>query len=55
MRDALVQELAEYIIREPGSTYARDHAVTPNDVYNVAARIRPAPNKYDKDEVSLAR
>ena len=54
MGGALVQEIAEYIVREPGSVYARDHAVSKSDFYHVAAKVLPCDNKFAEDEVSLA-
>ena len=34
-----LQDFSEYIVREPGSVYARDHAVTNHDVMNSRARV----------------
>lgn len=47
-----MQEFPEYIIREPGSVYARDFAVSNADVMNITAKVLQADTKYDKDEVS---
>ena len=43
-----LQDFPEYIIREPGSVYARDYAVTNHGVMNSRARVlhsakRPPP------------
>ena len=54
MEDALVQDFSEYIIRHPGSVYARDYGVSNADVMNINAKVILCPNKFHEDEVSLA-
>ena len=49
-----MQEFFEYISREPGSVYTRDHAVSKSDVYHVAAKVLLCDHKFADDEVSLA-
>ena len=48
-----MQDFAAYIIREPGSVYARDYRVTNYDVMNSRARVLHSFTKFDADEVRL--
>ena len=49
-----LQDFFEYIIREPGSVYARDYAVTNHDVMNSRARVLHSPTMFDADEVRFS-
>ena len=48
-----MQDFSKYIIKEPGSVYARDHAVTNHDIMNIRAKVLLCNTKYDEDEVWL--
>lgn len=50
---ALVQEFSDFIIRQPGSIYARDYAVSNADVRNTTIKVL-RDTQLNKDGVSLA-
>lgn len=51
MEGALVQDFTEFIIRHPGSVYARDYAVCNADVMNIQAKVLLSGSKFAEDEV----
>ena len=49
----LAHDFSEYIEEHPGSIYARDYAVKPQDVQNKKATVVLNRHQYDKDQVGV--